>query len=172
MSILQFQVRKKLLELLQQWRSAGEGREFAFIHLFMNLKDRENTPRVPSEYISGIARIRTDLVQFSFIERESLMYHGYTLIDSQIRLYCSKFHDGMCGHHPIESPPLFRDSAASDSNLSEKDLTDRRQKIKNVLTTGSQKVFLLRSISKHGAKAAFVLGLGCPPGSLLLPLDQ
>ena len=55
------------------------------MHLFLNLKGRKNKPRVPSEYIPALGGIRTDLDQFSFIEREVLMYHGYTLIDAQIR---------------------------------------------------------------------------------------
>ena len=61
-SILQFQLRRKILRLLRFWkRSSGSCREFAFVHLFMNLKGRKNKPRVPSEYIPALGGIRTDL---------------------------------------------------------------------------------------------------------------
>ena len=66
-------------------RNTVEKRNFAFVHLFLNLKDRCLGDRLPSEYIPALGRIRTDLDQFSYIEREALMYHGYTLIDAQLK---------------------------------------------------------------------------------------
>ena len=98
-SIFQFQLRRKIVRILRWWKknasccsgcAAGDKGveecqccEFAFVHLFLNLKDRcTKPPRVPSEYIPALGRIRTDLDQFSPIEREVLMYHGYTLINA------------------------------------------------------------------------------------------
>lgn len=152
MSILQFQVRNKLLELLMRWRELSGNREFAFIHLFMNLKDRQDTPRVPSEFIPGIARIRTDLDQFSFIEREALMYHGYTLIDAQIAAYCPNLKTQSCSSTPLGCPRLFRESGPENGTVAEK-----RALIKTVLKAGQQKVFLVRSIMKHGMRALSVV---------------
>ena len=102
-SIFQFQIRRKMLKILSLWQSSdGSSREFAFVHLFLNLKGRVNTPtRVPSEYIPALARIRTDLDQFSFIEREALMYHGYTLIDAQIQEYCGRLKKFICNETGI-----------------------------------------------------------------------
>ena len=91
-SIFQFQLRRKMLKILRLWKGSDDsGREFAFVHLFLNLKDRPTKPpRIPSECIPALGRIRTDLDQFSFIEREALMYHGYTLIDAQIKKHCGR----------------------------------------------------------------------------------
>ena len=77
-SIFQFQIRKKLLNQLIMWREKKKNqRRFGFVHLHLNLKDRPEVKyRIPSEYICALARIRTDLDQFSFVEREALMYHG------------------------------------------------------------------------------------------------
>ncbi|MBT5876659.1 MAG: patatin-like phospholipase family protein [Candidatus Latescibacteria bacterium] len=152
MSILQFQVRNKLLDLLIRWRELSGNREFAFIHLFMNLKDRPDVPRVPSEFIPGIARIRTDLDQFSFIEREALMYHGYTLIDAQIATYCPNLKTQSCAATPMGCPRLFSETGPQNGAVAEK-----RARIKTVLKAGQQKVFLARSIMKHGLKALLVV---------------
>ena len=111
-SILQFQLRRKTIGRLLAWKNKDEGpqSEFAFVHLLLNLKDRDKAaqgkenkevctgrpgydtpvPRVPTEYIAPLSEIRTDLDQFNPIERECLMYHGYTLIDAQIRKHCSE----------------------------------------------------------------------------------
>ena len=133
-SVFQFQLRKKMLKILCLWQKRGSRspkssglkyrspecscREFAFVHLFLNLKDRPNTPRVPSEYIPALGGIRTDLDQFSFIEREALMYHGYTLIDAQIKKYCGRLRalrcNKTCDKPKLEIPPLFRDLSDSD----------------------------------------------------------
>lgn len=93
--VFQHQVRMKLLDALVQWRETRkESREFAFTHLLLSLKDRDrpdlgqSVPRVSTELIPALAGIRTDLDQFSPIEAESLMYHGYTLIDAQLKKWC------------------------------------------------------------------------------------
>lgn len=66
--ILQSQVRAKLIDLLTQWKTdSGLNRYFAYVHLFLNLKDRGVDERLPSEMIPAVARIRTDLDQFSLV---------------------------------------------------------------------------------------------------------
>jgi predicted acylesterase/phospholipase RssA len=139
--ILQFQVRTKLLELLVTWQDPPR-KSFAFVHLFLNLKDRPQvTNRVPSEYIPAVAGIRTDLDQFSYIEREALMYHGYTLIDAQLIQYCPELvAERFTGDNPpppLRTPPLFKDGIR---------LTEA---IRRDLEAGRQKLYLLRSAKKY-----------------------
>ena len=170
-SIFQFQLRRKMLKLLRLWqRNDSSSREFAFVHLFLNLKDRSNTPRVPSEYIPALGGIRTDLDQFSFIEREVLMYHGYTLIDAQIQKYCERlktFIGNETGDVPeLAQPPLFFDQPpdpAAEQCVSE---TKLRKRVKDVLKAGSGRVFLCRSWRKHPKKSSGIFG-----PALLLLLD-
>lgn len=178
-SILQFQVRNKQLDMLINWKINGskgnertvKDREFAFVHLFLNLKDRRvnggDVPRLPEEYIAGLGRIRTDLDQFSLIERESLMYHGYTLIDAQIQMHCqSLYHHATSDEGGIPSlrqPPLFRSCSSipspgdesSETNASESAPNDRlkRKLIKKELESGKIRVFLFRAVKRHGFKA-------------------
>ena len=126
-------------------------REFAFVHLFLNLKGRKNKPRVPSKYIPALGGIRTDLDQFSFIEREVLMYHGYTLIDAQIRKYCKTLKVCICkktGSIPkFSKPPLFGQATGCASE------TKRRKRVQNVLEAGSSHSFLNRSRRKYRWKS-------------------
>ena len=160
-SIFQFQLRRKMIKILRLWKGPDKsGREFAYVHLFLNLKDRPNTPpRVPSEYIPALGRIRTDLDQFSFIEREALMYHGYTLIDAQIKEHCGSLEAlirNKTGDVPkLEQPPLFRPSSdqAAEQCAGE---TKRRKRVKDVLTAGSGSVFLGRSRRKYRKKSWWV----------------
>ena len=160
-SIFQFQLRRKMLKLLRLWqRKDSSSREFAFVHLFLNLKDRPNTPRVPSEYIPALGGIRTDLDQFSFIEREVLMYHGYTLIDAQIQKYCESLKaviGNKTGDVPeLAQPPLFLDrpsDPAAEQCVSE---TELRKRVKDVLVAGSGRVFLYRSWRKYRKKSWLV----------------
>ena len=164
-SIFQFQLRRKMLKILSLWKdSAGGGREFAFVHLFLNLKDRPNTPRLPSEYIPALGRIRTDLDQFSFIEREALMYHGYTLIDAQIKKHCGRLNALTCnknGDEPkletpsLKTPPLFRRSSEQSAERCAGE-TQKRKRVKDVLTAGSDPLFLGRSRRKHPKKSWLV----------------
>ena len=176
-SILQFQVRNKQLDMLIHWKINGRkgngramrDREFAFVHLFLNLKDRRvnggDVPRLPEEYIAGLGRIRTDLDQFSLIERESLMYHGYTLIDAQIQRHCqSLYHHAERGKARIpdlKQPPLYHSSnpgpgdESGETNASESAPNDRlkRKLIKKELESGEIRMFLFRAVKRHGFKA-------------------
>ena len=162
LSIFQFQIRRKMLKILRLWQSS-DGREFAFVHLFLNLKDRINTPpRVPSEFIPALGGIRTDLDQFSLIEREALMYHGYTLIDAQIQEHCErlkKFIRNETDSVPQLVPPLFRDGQHSDPAPEKYGSESKlRKRVKNVLTAGSGSVFLSRSRRKYPKKSWLVFG--------------
>jgi predicted acylesterase/phospholipase RssA len=142
--ILQFQVRSKLIDRLVQWRDdQRDSRFFAFAHLFLNLKDRGVTERLPSEMIPAVARIRTDLDQFSFVERDTLMYHGYTLIDAQIKKYCLPLTAAYpaANDPPAAVPPLYSSEAL--------ETTEKRDHIRAELEAGSQKIFLWRSLKKH-----------------------
>lgn len=160
-SIFQFQIRTKLIDELLRWQDQNPSeREFAFVHLFLNLKDRpEVEQRVPSEYIPGLARIRTDLDQFSFIEREALMYHGYTLIDGQLKKHCPRLMRGIGdlvsprSKRELCVPPLFTDQTKKSLPTS---LLARREEIKKHLKAGSQSVFIFRSFRRHGWKAISV----------------
>ena len=143
--------------LLRFWkRSKCYNREFAFVHLFLNLKGRKNLPRVPSEYIPALGRIRTDLDQFSFIEREVLMYHGYTLIDAQIRKYCKILKACICKKTDsipkLSKPPLF-EADCSDQATGCASETKRRKRVQNVLKAGSNHSFLNRSRRKYRWKS-------------------
>jgi len=165
-SVLQFQVRNKLLDILVSWKrlmtDISEERRFAFIHLFLNLKDRINVShRISSEFIPAIARIRTDLDQFSYIEREALMYHGYTLMDAQIRKYCCdalNICDELCGFPDsqaivkMKTPPLFKESVAR--NL------EACKVIRKDLEAGSQNVYLIRCLKKYFWATAPVITAG------------
>ena len=104
MSIFQHEIRNMELQKLVDWKynksklNMGLVKEedmkasFAFVHLFLDIKQRvSSTDRMPSEYIPALGRIRTDLDQFSKVEREALMYHGYTLVDAQLKEYCKNF---------------------------------------------------------------------------------
>ena len=179
MSIFQFQLRRKLLRILRWWkrnapchcdREAGDAgcedckcHGFAFVHLFLNLKGRPGDPRrVPSEYIPELGRIRTDLDQFSPIEREALMYHGYTLIDAQISECCEgllQFSSADANDSAWRTPPLFRGRTASgestDQCMSE---TKLRKRVKAVLAAGSGGLFLVRSWRKYRGRSWWVIG--------------
>ena len=184
-SIFQFQLRRKLLRILRWWERSAPSRcdckaedagcegckwhGFAFVHLLLNLKGRScDPPRVPSEYIPELGRIRTDLDQFSPIEREALMYHGYTLIDAQIKEYCEgllRFSSATANGAAWRTPPLFRDRKGSDESadkcMSE---TKLRKRVKDVLAAGSSGWFLIRSRRKYRRKSWLVFG----PALLLL----
>jgi predicted acylesterase/phospholipase RssA len=89
MSVLQAANRRKILKILLG--RLGNGLTgFAFTHLAMNLKGRVGIDdrRLPSEFIGPTAELRTDLDEFSRIERDALIYHGYTLMRSQIEKWC------------------------------------------------------------------------------------
>lgn len=175
-STLQFQVRSKLIDILVAWKwldtVVHEHRLFAFIHLFLSLKDRPNVShRVSSEFIPAIARIRTDLDQFSYVEREALMYHGYTLMDAQIRQYCPEVLEpqGMEGDYSkdeatarLKTPPLFRESVVNDP--------ESRDAIRKELEAGAQNVYLLRCLKKYPGPVASVLGTGVVAAGVVVSL--
>jgi hypothetical protein len=149
-SILQFQVRAKLLDRLVQWKvDAGQLlRYFGFVHLFLNLKDRGIAARLPSEIIPAVARIRTDLDQFSLVEREALMYHGYTLIDAQINQYCEPLTQAYPQSRalPLAEPPLLSPEALAT--------VKNRDRIRKELEEGAESLFLLRSLKKYPGRVA------------------
>ena len=143
--ILQFQVRSKLIDRLVQWwkEDLPSHRYFAYTHLFLNLKDRGVNERLPAEMIPGVARIRTDLDQFSLVERDALMYHGYTLIDAQIRQYCLPL---TLAYPASKAPELAVAPLFSEKAL---ETTRKRDLIRKELEAGAQSIFLIRSLKKY-----------------------
>jgi len=160
MSVLQFQVRQKVIDLLVDWKKTRTDpqKEFAFVQLFLNLKDRSGAPRVPSEYISPLGRLRTDLDQFSPVEREALMYHGYTLIDAQIRMHCKNrlvpyIAQQNNGSVPqMTWPPLFEYEnklLQETPQQPEKAFAQRRKSIRDELIAGAGGMLIVRSLKKY-----------------------
>ena len=92
MEILQAANRRKILKLLLESHRSGKITTFAFTHLAQNLKgsvhEDASVERLPSELIAATARIRTDLDEFSLVEREVLIYHGYTLMKNRVGKHC------------------------------------------------------------------------------------
>ena len=160
-SVLQFQIRNKLIDILVGWKHLptkdNDVHRFAFIHLFLNIKGRQAlVKRVASEFIPALGRIRTDLDQFSYIEREALMYHGYTLIDSQLRKYCYDVLKDILDVQTADTmvtPPLFSD-AVLDSQKKVVHSKIPREVIRTHLKAGSQNSYLLRCVKKY----AWVIG--------------
>lgn len=87
MSILQAANRRKVLKLLLDTSDAKHISGFAFTHMAMNIKGFGSEERLPSEFIGPTAELRTDLDEFLRLERDALIYHGYTLVKNQIRRY-------------------------------------------------------------------------------------
>ncbi len=100
-AILQAEIRRKTLKLLLDAHRDETIAAFAFTHLAMNVKgsacDDGPDHRLPSELIEPAARIRTDLDAFSPLERDVLIFHGYTLMQNRIRSYCSALIGGEAG---------------------------------------------------------------------------
>jgi predicted acylesterase/phospholipase RssA len=154
--IYQFQIRNKLLDRLLSWgEELTVSRRFAFIHLLVNLKNREGLPpRVSTNILPALGRIRTDLDQFSPVECEALMYHGYTLIDAQLRQYCC---DYFSAYFPkfkeklnLKTPPLFT------KRVQKKILDEAQEKgikfrdpVRKDLEAGSNSLYLYRCLKKH-----------------------
>lgn len=90
MSVLQAANRRKTLKILLEHNDTEEMNGFAFTHLAMNLKGRDDIDdmRLPSEFIMPTAELRTDLDNFSRLERDALIYHGYTLMRAQLKAHC------------------------------------------------------------------------------------
>ncbi|MCH8216101.1 MAG: patatin-like phospholipase family protein [Planctomycetes bacterium] len=100
-SILQAGSRRKVLKLLLGLDEDNDYFEgFAFTHLAQNIKGQpkvDNSNRLPSEFIGPVSEIRTDLDDFSRIERDALIFHGYTLMKYRIEKHA---------YHLIEKPPM------------------------------------------------------------------
>jgi predicted acylesterase/phospholipase RssA len=152
--IFQFQIRNKLLERLQAWGEEKEiPRRFAFIHLLTNLKSRKGLPpRVSTNILPALGRIRTDLDQFSPVECEALMYHGYTLIDAQLKQYCC---DYFRTYFPkfkenLKTPPLFTKSVQEKMLKQAQGVNKNfRDPIRDDLEAGSKSLYLYRCLKKH-----------------------
>jgi predicted acylesterase/phospholipase RssA len=165
--IYQFQIRNKLLDQLLAWAPKGQNkRSFAFIHLLLNLKSRRGSPpRVSTDILPALGAIRTDLDQFTPVECEALMYHGYTLIDAQLKEYCCEFLQErypQSSQRKLRTPPLFR--ASTQEKLVKKSRRkDERpwNPIREDLEAGSTSSFLLRCLKKRPwpTAPAFLFGL-------------
>lgn len=159
--IFQFQIRNKLLDRLMDWGGPNRsGNSFAFIHLLVNLKGRVGAPpRVSTEILPALSRIRTDLDQFSPIECESLMYHGYTLIDAQLKRYCCDFlkrhriyltQTAREPEPPLLTPRLFwKDIQEKLQHESTRRPQQNWDPVRIDLEAGSEGVFVLRCLKKH-----------------------
>jgi len=166
--IFQFQIRNKLLKQLQSWGEdpGKEIRRFAFIHLLINLKSRNGMPaRVSTSILPALGRIRTDLDQFSPVESEALMYHGYTLIDAQLRQYsCDYFSANFPKFdEPLRTPPLFAKTVQMKMiEQAKQEGKHYRDPIREDLEAGSNGLYLSRCLKKHlwptiGAIALFLV---------------
>jgi hypothetical protein len=166
--IFQFQIRNKLLTQLLSWGGdpGKEPRRFAFIHLLINLKSRNGMPaRVSTSILPALGRIRTDLDQFSPVESESLMYHGYTLIDAQLRQYCCDYFSVNFPKFnvPLRTPPLFAKAVQKKMiGEAQEEGHHYRDPIREDLEAGSNGLYLYRCLKKHlwptiGAIALFVV---------------
>jgi len=180
-SVFQFQLRKKAIRHLRSWKDKDRTckREFAYVHLLLNLKDRDKAPqkgqatqsraqgpgnggqvpRVPTEYIAPLSGIRTDLDQFNPIERECLMYHGYTLIDAQIRKHCYHLrgrinpNSARADWPARRRPPLFRETSEDPAEIEPcAGEGRRRRRVQEVLRLGRESFFLVRSVKRHWSK--------------------
>ena len=112
MSILQAANRRKILKLLLDKKNDHSIKEFAFTHLAMNLKGRTMGERLPSEFITPTAELRTDLDEFSRLERDALIYHAYSLMKHQVDRYCPELKTDTVSPHEFTArhfswPPPF-----------------------------------------------------------------
>jgi predicted acylesterase/phospholipase RssA len=165
--IFQFQIRNKLLDRLLSWGQDEKiHRRFAFIHLLVNLKNREGLPpRVSTNILPALGRIRTDLDQFSPVECEALMYHGYTLIDAQLRQYCC---DYFSAYYPmfkvrmkLKTPPLFEKRVQKEIlDKAQKKGTKFRDPVRKDLEAGSKSLYLYRCLKKHPCSTLSAILLG------------
>ena len=117
----------------------------------------------------ALGRIRTDLDQFSPIEREVLMYHGYTLIDAQITKHCKKLKSFIRVKRAVtfqnyETASLSRPNRSGPIPESCAGETRLRKRVKDVLKAGSSRLFLFRSWQKYPKKSWVIFG----PSSLSL----
>ena len=183
-SIFQHQIRNQLVRRLLQWRKIAPPeweREFAFVHLFLSLEDRDSGG-VPSEFVAALGRIRTDLDEFNPVEREALMYHGYSLIDSQIKERCPSLwnrsvREGWAPQTVRDKPAVPRlfdeagllqemvgGGAELNAKLIHQVVIERRGELKRTLEAGACGMLIRRAMNRHGLKAVVLLVL-----SWLLP---
>ena len=146
-AILQASNRRKVLKLLLDSCCDKKIEAFAFTHLAENCKgsDCKGGPveRLPSELIDPTAQIRTDLDEFSRIERDVLIYHGYTLMKNRIEKYCKNLLEK--ADNPKYGtnggwPPLFVklvDPSKSNSECARRS----RKRLESYLRPGSSRFF-------------------------------
>lgn len=146
MEVLQTANRSKVLQLLLDKHTNKQINSFAFTHMAMNLKGRKNiSGRLPTEYIVPTAELRTDLDDFSLIEREALIYHGYTLMKAQIEMYLSHLIDSSNKIGATSSkenwPPKFIKLSIAKDDTEEVAAEKTRMKISKFLSVGSSLLF-------------------------------
>jgi hypothetical protein len=154
MSILQAANRRKVLKLLRETTQKDENLQgFAFTHLALNIKGAPGSEieRLPSEFIGPTAELRTDLGDFSRLERDALIYHGYTLMKHQVERHLpdltqkSKEGQSMSSAKPPASaasfswPPLFVELCRADGHAQRASLA--RDKIQGFLEVGNSLLF-------------------------------
>ena len=85
------------------------------------------------------------------------MYHGYTLIDAQIRKYCKTLKACICKktccRSKLAKPPLFRADGLGQADEQCVSETKLRKRVKDVLEAGSSRFFLYRSWRKYRWKS-------------------
>ena len=111
MEVLQAANRRKILKILlshklKEPKKPKGIKTFAFTHLALNLKGEDGVgeERLPSELIVPTAEIRTDLDEFSRIERDALIYHGYTLMKNRVEKYCGMLPEESAGRQSKSGP--------------------------------------------------------------------
>ena len=183
MAILQAANRRKILKILLNSHKGRRLATFAFTHLALNLKgsviDGAGEERLPSELIVPTAEIRTDLDEFSVIERDALIYHGYTLMKNRVGKYCGALLEESAGKQ-IETAPGSDDKLFSwpprfvklvdPAGGFHRRATESREKLAGFLGVGRSLVF--RDFQRFpafflGILAAFV-ALGFVLSSILL----
>jgi NTE family protein len=156
-SILQAANRRKVLKLLLDSKKNGDLQGFAFTHLAMNVKAADtaeggSSQRLPSEFVGPTAELRTDLDEFSRLERDALIFHGYTLMRHQTNAYGKKLLEATPDTRPApiapnadESqlftwPPPFV-SLCDPSSGNERRATQARRSIQRFLKFGRHTAF-------------------------------
>ena len=183
MAILQAANRRKILKLLLNCHKSQSLAVFAFTHLALNLKgsvaDGVNEDRLPSELIVPTAEIRTDLDEFSLIERDALIYHGYTLMKNRVKKYCGKLLEESAGRQSVSAPsshdkifcwpPRFVKLVDPVGGFHRR-VTESREKLAKFLGVGRSPVFrdFLRFPWFFGVILAAFLVLGWAFSSILL----
>lgn len=147
LAILQAENRRKTLKLLLDAHRDGHVGAFAFTHLAMNVKGSacDDVPgqRLPSELITPTAQVRTDLDDFSVVERDALVFHGYTLMKNRVRRYGSGLIEGVdardAGTNAAWQPNsiALADSTRSGAQCARKS----RQRLEAFLNAGRHRLF-------------------------------